>query len=193
MNFLKKMSTIFTSQKKQKLFPPIQTGAGTRVFSNACFYDNTGMSRKVKIGRRCWIMGEFLMEEEGQIEIGDDCYIGPGTKIWSFLPLSIGHRVFISHGVNIHDTDSHSLSAKERHLRFLEKIQHGRHLIREEKKCAAITIDDDVWIGFNAILLKGVRVGRGAVIGAGAVITKEVDPYTVVVGNPQRVVANSQE
>lgn len=138
-------------------------------------------------------MGEFLMEEEGQIEIGDDCYIGPGTKIWSFLPLSIGHRVFISHGVNIHDTDSHSLSAKERHLRFLEKIQYGRHLIREEKKCAAITIDDDVWIGFNAILLKGVRVGRGAVIGAGAVITKEVAPYTVVVGNPQRVVANSQE
>ena len=52
-------------------------------------------------------------------------------------------------------------------------------------------IEDDVWIGFNAIILKGVRVGRGAVVGAGSVITKDVEPYTIVVGNPQRVTGKS--
>lgn len=137
-------------------------------------------------------MGEFLVEEKGRIELGDDCYVGPGAKIWSFLPMQIGNRVFISHGVNIHDTDSHSLSARERHERFLEKMRHGRPLVREEKKCAPILIEDDVWIGFNAILLKGVRVGQGAVIGAGAVVTKDVAPYAIVVGNPARVVGNSR-
>jgi len=52
-------------------------------------------------------------------------------------------------------------------------------------------IEDDVWIGFNAIILKGVRVGRGAVVGAGSVITKDVEAYTIVVGNPQRVTGKS--
>jgi len=174
------------------LAPSVHAGFGSKIYPEARFFNNTGRDQKVKIGEGCWIMGEFLTEEEGKIEIGDHCYIGPGVKIWSSLPLKIGDRVFISHGVNIHDTDSHSLSASERHTRFLEKMAHGRHLAAERKKRAAIRIEDDVWIGFNAILLKGVRIGRGAVIGAGAVITKNVDPYTVVVGNPQRVVGKSR-
>lgn len=171
----------------------VSLGAGTRIYPGAQFFEHSGKAGRSGFGRECWIMGEFLTEEQGAIQMGDHCYVGPGAKIWSFLPMSIGHRVFISHGVNIHDTDSHSLSAKERHTRFLEKIRHGRHLVREDKKSAAILIEDDVWIGFNAILLKGVRVGRGAVIGAGAVITKDVTPYSVVVGNPQRVVGQSRE
>lgn len=171
----------------------VSLGEGTKIFPEAKFFAQSAEAGRSGFGRGCWVMGEFLTEEQGAIQMGDHCYVGPGAKVWSFLPMSIGHRVFISHGVNIHDTDSHSLSAKERHLRFLEKIQYGRHLVRENKKCAAITIEDDVWIGFNAIILKGVRVGRGAVIGAGAVITKDVTPYSVVVGNPQRVVGKSYE
>jgi len=182
---------VFWKKKSRRSDFLVQAGIGTRIYPEARFFDNTDKNQKVKLGASCWVMGEFLMEEEGGIEIGDHCYIGPGAKIWSSLPLKIGDRVFISHGVNIHDTDSHSLSASERHARFLEKMAHGKHLLAERKKRAAIRIEDDVWIGFNAVLLKGVRIGRGAVIGAGAVITKNVDPYTVVVGNPQRVVGQS--
>jgi acetyltransferase-like isoleucine patch superfamily enzyme len=185
------LEIMFWKKKSPKPDPLFTAGEGTRIYPAARVFDNTGRSQKVKIGHCCWIMGEFLMEEEGRIEIGNHCYIGPGVKIWSSLPLKIGDRVFVSHGVNIHDTDSHSLSASERHARFFEKMAHGRHLLAEGKKHAAIQIEDDVWIGFNSILLKGVRIGRGAVIGAGAVITKNVDPYTVVVGNPQRVVGQS--
>uniref|UniRef100_UPI00313FFBA6 DapH/DapD/GlmU-related protein n=1 Tax=uncultured Nitrospira sp. TaxID=157176 RepID=UPI00313FFBA6 len=55
-------------------------------------------------------------------------------------------------------------------------------------KYERIVIEDDVWIGANAIILKGVRIGKGTIVGAGAVVTKEVPPYSVVVGNPARVV-----
>ena len=53
---------------------------------------------------------------------------------------------------------------------------------------SGIDIEDDVWIGANAVILPGVKVGRGAVVGAGAVVTKSVPPYAIVVGNPARVV-----
>lgn len=52
----------------------------------------------------------------------------------------------------------------------------------------AIIVEDDVWIGMNAIILSGVRIGQGSVIGAGAVVTKDVPPYAIVVGNPAKVI-----
>ena len=51
-----------------------------------------------------------------------------------------------------------------------------------------LVVDDDVWIGANAIILGGVTIGRGAVIGAGTIVTKSVPSYSVVVGNPGRVI-----
>jgi maltose O-acetyltransferase len=56
-----------------------------------------------------------------------------------------------------------------------------------------VTISDDVWIGMRVIVLPGVTIGRGAIIGAGAVVTKDVPPYCVAVGNPARVVRNRLE
>jgi len=189
------LKTLLKVKKNNKKPEPVffNAGEGTKIYPEARFYDNTVNQKKIQIGKSCWIMGEFLMEENGFIEVGDFCYVGPAAKIWSILPLRIGNRVLISHGVNIHDNDSHSLSAHERHDRFKEKMIYGKQLVYENKKSGPIVIEDDVWIGFNATLLKGVTVGRGAVIGAGAVITKDVAPYSVVVGNPQRVVGKSYE
>lgn len=70
-------------------------------------------------------------------------------------------------------------------------MKFGRHLVRENVKSGPVVIEDDVWIGLNAIILKGVKIGRGAVVGAGSVITRDVEPYTIVVGSPQRVTGKS--
>lgn len=56
------------------------------------------------------------------------------------------------------------------------------------KKYPPVRIDDDVWVGARAIILPGLKIGRGAIIGAGAVVTKDVPPYAVCAGNPARVI-----
>ena len=60
-------------------------------------------------------------------------------------------------------------------------------------KIAPVRIGDKAWIGFNAIILKGVTVGEGAIVAAGAVVTKDVPPYTIVAGNPARVIRTLSE
>jgi acetyltransferase-like isoleucine patch superfamily enzyme len=168
-----------------------EKGEGTLIAKEAKLTNGTGQANRLKIGSECLISGQLLVGKKGLLEIGNHSYVGPEARIWSLQEVRIGSRVFISHGVNIHDSDSHSLSACERHERFLEKMRYGRHLVLENAKSAPVFIEDDVWIGFNAIILKGVKIGKGAVVGAGSVITKNVEPFTVVVGNPHRVVGKS--
>lgn len=180
----------------QRLIPkrpkPYLCGEGTVLTSEASLTNEAKQPDRLSLGRGCLVIGQILVGSRGSLQMGDHSYLGPGARIWALDKIFIGSRVFVSHGVNIHDSDSHSLSARERHERFLEKMQHGKHLVPENAKSAAVTIEDDVWIGFNAMILKGVTIGRGAVVGAGSVVTKNVDPFTIVVGNPPRVVGQSR-
>jgi maltose O-acetyltransferase len=147
----------------------------------------------VTIGEQSLVMSELLViAPRGRIRIGGWCYLGPGAKLWAMDSIHLGDRVFVSHGVQVFDNNSHSLSAQERHDRYHELRTAGRHLVPENVVSRPIVIEDDVWIGFNAAILKGVTVGRGAVIGACSVVTHDVPPYAVVVGNPARQVGESR-
>jgi acetyltransferase-like isoleucine patch superfamily enzyme len=147
----------------------------------------------VDIGSRSLFMGEInIITDTAKVRIGDWCFVGPGAKLWAMESIEVGSRVFISHGVQVFDNNSHSLSAAERHERFKELRTKGRHLTPEAVVHRAITIEDDVWIGFNSAIMKGVTIGRGAVIGAGSVVTHDVEAYSIVVGNPARVVGQSR-
>ena len=137
-------------------------------------------------------MGDlFTFHHDGEITIGDYCFIGPLSKIWSAKKIIIGNRVLIAHNVNIHDNISHPINSELRHQEFVEFIKTGIHEA-VDLKGQDIVIEDDVWIGFNSIILKGVRIGRGAIIGAGSVVTKDVEPWTINVGNPLRCVEKLQ-
>ena len=57
-----------------------------------------------------------------------------------------------------------------------------------EVKISPVRINDRAWLGFNSIILKGVTIGEGAIIGAGSVVTKDVPAYTIVAGNPARII-----
>lgn len=128
----------------------------------------------------------------GTIDIGKQCFIGENTNIWSASSIKIGDRVLISHDVNIHDTNSHSISAASRHQHFLEIFGAGHPKELPDVPTKPITIENDAWIGFGATILKGVTIGQGAIVGARTLVTKDVPPYTVVVGNPARIVGTSQ-
>ena len=138
----------------------------------------------ISIGEKTNLRGELLiMESGGQIDVGDFCFIGEGSRIWSGEKIQIGHRVLISHNVNIHDNISHPLDSKQRHLDFLHIFCDGA-FPNNDYRAKEIIIGDDVWIGFNATIMKGVTIGNGAIIGANSIITKDVPPYAVVI-SPQ--------
>ena len=107
----------------------------------------------------------FEIGSSGHVEIGDFCsLVGAVLRVQS--KLRIGNYALIAHEVVI--TDSETIDA--------------RSTVRP------ITIGDDVWVGMRAIILSGANVGHGAIIGAGAVVTGDVEPMTVVSGNPARLV-----
>jgi acetyltransferase-like isoleucine patch superfamily enzyme len=142
----------------------------------------------IVLGADTHVRGElFTFGHGGRIIIGQDCYIGDGTRIWSARSITVGDRVLISHNVNIFDSLTHPISAKRRHRQFKEiaTTGHPRELDLDEKP---IRIDNDAWIGSQSTILRGVTIGEGAIVGAGSVVTKDVPPWTIVAGNPARVI-----
>lgn len=167
------------------------TGPGVTLFPSSRIHNGREPSA-ITIGPNSKIYGTLqVLGHGGRIEIGEFSFVSENTNIWSGCRVKIGDRVLISHGVNIHDTSSHSLSARERHLHFVEICTSGHPKDLPDVKQQPIVIEDDAWIGFNSTILKGVTIGRGAVVGACSVVTKDVPPFTVVVGHPARPIGPS--
>lgn len=165
------------------------------IIGQECILQNeSGNPAKITVGTSCWIKGFLLVyKNKGAISIGNDTFIGPDSKIWSASRISIGSRVLISHNVNIHDNNSHPLIAADRHQHFKYIFSRDERHESVEFEAADIIIEDDVWIGFNATILKGVRIGKGAIIGANTVISKDVPPYAVVVNDSKTVIVKYTE
>jgi len=164
-----------------------EAGSGTRFFEPSRV-ENSGRPRAtIRLGVGCHVHGRLLVfARSGEIVIGDHCFFGEGSEIWSGESVRIGHRVFVSHGVNIHDTSSHPRSARLRHIQFARRDDPEYERAMREISTAPVLIGDDAWIGLNAVILKGVTVGRGAIVGAGSVVTENVPEFAMVAGNPAR-------
>ena len=158
--------------------------------------DNTLNEKRIYIGDNCLLDCNLIFEKStGKIDIGDRTYIGGTTKIISINNVQIGNDVTIAWGCTIYDHNSHSIYWNERsndNVQSIEDYKKTGNFIKNKDwnnvKSAPIKICDRVWIGFDCVILKGVTIGEGAVIGARSVVTKDVPPYTVVAGNPARVV-----
>lgn len=159
----------------------------------SCLIDNFKNTKNaIQIGSETHIRAQLLIfPNGGHISIGNQCYVGEGSRIWSMDSIIIGDRVLISHNVNIHDNSAHSISARERNLHFLEIIHKGHPERLSGVSSTPIRIEDDVWIGFNSSILQGVTIGEGAIIGAQSVVVHDVPPYHIVMGNPARIIGKS--
>lgn len=109
------------------------------------------------------------------VTIGKGCFIQQCCTFFGRGGITIGNEVFIGPKVNLitinHDPNPENRSAT-----------YGRPII----------IEDKVWIGIDSTILPGVRIGYGAIVGAGSVVTKDVPAMTIVAGNPARIVKNIQ-
>jgi galactoside O-acetyltransferase len=149
----------------------------------------------LKIGARCLLNVAVVFESiDGAVDIGDRVYIGHGGSIISRSRISIGNDVTMAWGVTIYDHNSHSFDWRRRQrvvdhfYRTYGTAACFDSLDWSDVAAAPIVIGDRVWIGFDVVILKGVTIGEGAVIGARSVVSRDVEPYTVVAGNPARVV-----
>ena len=123
--------------------------------------------------------------EGGVIDIGENTFVGASHLVCS-RSIEIGDDVLISWGCVITDHNSHSVKFSERKDDVFEWY-NGRkdwtHIVSK-----SIQIKNKAWIGMNSIILKGVTVGEGAIVGAGSVVTKDVPAWSIVAGNPARVI-----
>jgi acetyltransferase-like isoleucine patch superfamily enzyme len=161
------------------------TGDKTIVLHDARVLNFQNNPSKIKIGDSCTIRGElFINGYGGKITIGNYSSVGEFARIWSAAEVTIGNSVHISHGVNIIDNNTHSINYKERHEEYIEIFNKGNIKTQGNIAAAPIIIEDNVWISFNASVLKGVTIGKGAIIAANSLVTKDVPPFTLVGGNP---------
>ena len=136
---------------------------------------------------RVYTWTEFNLEPDGVLEVGADSVL-VGAIFMCADRVRLGERVVVSYNVTIADSDFHPRDPEARRLDAIAIAPGGDRSRRPEIVSRPVTIEDDVWIGIGAIVLKGVRIGRGSRVGAGAVVTSDVAPGTLVAGNPARPV-----
>jgi acetyltransferase-like isoleucine patch superfamily enzyme len=153
----------------------------------------------LEIGENSQIAGDFIFEiRQGKIAIGSRTFIGGGTFI-CIDEIQIGNDVMFSWGCTVMDNNSHSHIWSERKndvlewKRGLDENKIGAYKDWSNVKKRKITIKDKAWIGFNSIILKGVTIGEGAIVGAGSVVTKDVHDWTIVAGNPAKIIREIPE
>jgi acetyltransferase-like isoleucine patch superfamily enzyme len=198
LNLFKKKKIAITSFQKYKNY--FEKKDSTFMLGNSSIRfdvaDKIENRKYVKIGAKGIINAQFIFEsEKGEVVIGNNVHLG-GVTFISRNKIEIRDDVTMAWGIFIYDHNSHSIYWEERkndnqqcyddYLNY-----NGNNVANKNWSCIAnapVVIESKVWIGFDVTILKGVTVGEGAVIGAKSVVTKNVEPWTVVAGNPAVVV-----
>lgn len=146
----------------------------------------------IAIGKRTMLACNLVFESDrGDLKVGDDTFINGATQLICRQSITIGSNVTIAWGCTLTDHNSHSLDWKQRTADLRQQfsdIHAGQNFIHgknwDSVKSRGIVIEDKAWLGFGVTVLSGVRIGEGAIIGAGSVVREDVAPWTVVCGNP---------
>lgn len=150
------------------------------------------------MGRRVRIAENVRITGFERIAIGNDVSIMAGGYVYAHDSdgLTIGDGCSINHNVQLGASGgrimlgAHVLIGPNVVLRAADHVfdDPDRPIAEQGHRFGEIIIEDDVWIGANAVVTSGVRIGRGVVIGAGSVVTRSIDPFTVAAGVPARVI-----
>lgn len=154
-------------------FRGVRTGGKCRIGSRVVLLRASGIT----LGTRVEIEHDVflkLVTAEARLTVGDYTFLGRGCEIDVAARVTIGAHTLLAPGVFLTD---HS----HRHAR-------AQRLDEQGIDTAPVTIGNDVWLGTRCVVLAGVTIGDGAIVGAGAVVTKDVEPYAIVAGVPAKVI-----
>lgn len=154
-------------------------------FLNIKIKNETNDRNRIKFGDYCNVSCNITLNKLGTILVGDYVFMNYVTMRIDY-DLNIGSHCMFGPNVVLWDTDNHPLSASKRHIQC-EEIAINFPLSKSyDSNGGSITIENDVWIGMDALILGGVTIGQGAIVSARSVVTKNVDPYTMVGGVPAK-------
>ena len=136
---------------------------------------------QVELGPGCTFLIGLGLSTRAHLRLGSHLRLGPNNFLCAATRIEFGEHCRTGPSVFIYDTDLHPLDPKARR-EDIGSIAWAA--------TAPVVIEDDVWIGASSIVLKGVRIGAGAVIGAGSVVTRDIPPYAIAAGNPAVVVGD---
>ncbi len=170
-------------QKRFKKFAELSGNLSICAQSN-CFADKRG---NIKIGKNCEIFGILYSMDNGKITIGDYTEIREHSFVGSVDNVKIGNYVIISNNVKIYDNNNHPTDPEIRKQMCINGF-YGDAWRWTHAERKPVIIEDNVWIGERTTILKGVKIGEGAIIGCNSVVTKDVSPYTIAAGNPAKEV-----
>lgn len=146
------------------------------------------MENALILGAHCTMDGvHFDLGENGRMIVGDYCYFTNAVLLCE-LEIRVGNYVVIGWNTTVTDTDFHPLSPAERIADAIACSPLGKGRPRPPVLKKPVVIEDNVWIGPNATILKGVRIGAGAFVEAGSLVTRDVPPRARVLGNPAQVI-----
>lgn len=138
--------------------------------------------RNYSFGRNVYIGRSVYMWAKNSIKIGNDFYIGKYSQIE--CDAIIGNDVMFANFVALigrYDHNYSEIGVPMRHTTSIRDRKYNWKGLHEK-----VVIEDDVWVGYGAIILSGVTVGQGSIVAAGSVVTKDVEPFSICGGNPAK-------
>ena len=135
---------------------------------------------KINAGDRIAIRDDVFLAGSGRLKIGDRSTVNSGCILTAMDSIEIGSDVMLAPRVYVLDVD-HNFSDRT------------KPISKQGYTIAPVIIEDGVWIGANAVITKGVKIGEGAIIAANAVVTQDVEPYTIVGGVPAKCIGKRPE
>lgn len=169
-------------------------GKDFEIIGHADLFNESGKPECVKIGDRVRFSKAIVICKEGaHFSIGDYSVLQNGVSIRCAESVTIGDFVAITENVMIIDNNTHAIGV-DNWVRHRVRVAPGGPGYPglgngwEDSEKAPVIIEDAVWVGSGARILKGVTVGEGAIVASNAVVTKDVEPYTIVAGNPAKTV-----
>ncbi len=150
------------------------------------WYLTTIKWRKYSFGKSFHAGRKVELWAKKNITIGDYCYLGAGTQI--YCDVIIGNYVLVASNVAFVGKNDHLYNELGNPVMLSKSIRN--HDYPWDKEINLTTVEDDVWIGFGAIIMSGITIGKGSIISAGAVVTKDVEPFSIYGGVPAKKIAN---
>lgn len=143
---------------------------------NSYLGDGVSLIGKVEVGANCEIHdGVILRSFDGEITIGNNSSLNPYCVLYGNGGINIGNNVRIA---------THTVFSAQNHVFSDCNVP----IVEQGTSQLGISVEDDVWIGAQCTILDGVTIGEGSVVAAGAVVTKNVEPYSIVAGVPAKLI-----